>query len=170
MPKLLKSTEIIKVDQAIQVNLMMEADAKLTKREACEKVGISLYQYNTWIAEADVVLEMFRKAQAGLHRIELQRNLNAQEHILEQLIHDGISPLTDPEARLKIYEFISNRTDHLMDLVHAGTEADTDFLQGPSLTRVESRFSPSEVTITIKQQPTTIIDAIDVTPEKEPTP
>jgi ACT domain-containing protein len=167
MPKLLKSTELMKIDQAVQVNLMMESDAKLTKAEACEKVGISLYQYNTWIAEADEVLEMFRKAQVGLHRIELQRNLNAQEHILERLIHDGISPLTDPEARLKIYQFITDRTEHLMDLVHAGTEADTDFLQGPSLTKVESRFSPSEVTITIKQKPTTVID---VTPEREPTP
>jgi len=167
MPRLLESTEIMKVDQAIQVNLMMETDAKLSKREACDKVGISLYQYNKWIAEADEVLELFRKAQAGLHRIELQRNLNAQEHILEQLIHDGISPLTDPEARLKIYQFIADRTERLMDLVHAGTEADTNFLQGPSLTRIDSRFSPSEVTITIKQKPTTIID---VTPEREPTP
>jgi hypothetical protein len=164
MVKLSEHTEMLRIDQAVQVNMIMEANAKLTQAEACKEVGISPYQYKSWIAEASEVLELFRKTQAGLHRIELQRNLNAQEHILEQLIHDAISPLTDPEVRLKIYEFMTARTEHLMDLVHIGAETDVDFLQGPSLTKIESKFSPSEVTITIKQKPTTIID---VTPARE---
>ena len=164
MVELTEHTKMLRIDQAIQVKALMETDAKLSKAEACEQVGISVYQYNTWISQAAEVLEMFRKAQAGLHRVQLDRILTAEEHILEQVIKDGLSPLTDPEARLKILEYLDGRTEKLMEFVHAGSDADTSFLLGPSLTKVESRFSPSEVTITIKQKPTTVID---VTPERE---
>jgi len=163
MPYLSERTEGLRIDQAIRVRALLETDARISKAEACEQVGISLYQYNTWIMQAEEVLEMFRKAQAGLRRVQLDRVLSAEEHILEQVIKDGISPLTDPEARLKILEYLNGRSERLMELVHAGSDADTSFLQGPSLTKVESRFSPSEVTITIKQKPTTVID---VTPDR----
>lgn len=167
MPHLNERTELLRIDQAVQARILMEADARLSKAEACERVGISLYQYNTWIAQASDILEMFRKAQAGLHRVQLDRILTAEEHILEQVLKDGLSPLTDPEARLKILEYLDSRSERLMELVHVGSDADTSFLQGPTLTKVESRFSPSEVTITIKQRPN---DIIDITPEREVQP
>jgi hypothetical protein len=158
MPKLLPATEALRIDQALQVYALLEEHPKMSQTTACKKVGIDVQLYRRWISLAYETLELFRQARSGVRRLELEKILLARESILVRLIKDGTSPFTRAEDRLEIYKYLVEQTDRLMDEVHIQGDNEADFLKGPKLKPVESTFSPSEVTITIKSKQPTIID------------
>lgn len=158
MGKLSKANEFLRTDLALQVYAILQANKGMTQADACEKVGISTYQYRKWIATAAETLELFREARAGVRRLELERVLLAREAIFEKLIQDGLSSLISAEERLAIHQYLVAHGDRLMDEVHVSSGNEADFLTGPQLHHADSIFSPSEVTITIKQKPGTVID------------
>lgn len=153
-----RTTALVKQDLALQVALMLENRPGMTLEDACNTIGISSRQYHRWIEENDGVLEQLRRALIGIKRTELQHVVAAREKVLAAVIADGISVLTDPEARLEILKYLVDRTDELIEQTSVGDKNATDFLTGPALSPAESTFSPTEVTITVKARPQTIID------------
>jgi len=153
MPALTKRTEALRIDQALQVWGVLEADPTVTQQEACEKVGISVSAYRRWIAEADPVLDEFRMAILGVRRLELMRVLSARETILARVIKDGLDWTTDPATRLEIYKYLYDHSDHLMEAVHTSDSGKADFLTGPNLVEAESRFASHEIEVNLKIRP-----------------
>jgi hypothetical protein len=153
MPALTTTTEATRIDHALQVWGMLEADPTITQKDACERVGISVQAYRRWIYKAEEILDEFRKAIMGIRRMELQRIMAAREAILTQVINDGINQFTDPATRLEIHKYIVNHGDMLLDLVHASDSSKADFLGGPKLVEAESRFASHEIEVNLKIKP-----------------
>lgn len=163
MPKLMEITTALRKDQALQVWFMLETDNKMTLAKACQTVGITPDVYRRWIIESGEALEQFRQAQSSTQRMALAKVLIAQEHILDRLIKDAVAPFTDPGIRLQIYQYLVSYTDDLIERTRETKEEELDFLRGPTQKLAESRFSASEVEITIRTKAPPQI--IDITPK-----
>jgi hypothetical protein len=162
MPALTETSKAHRTNQAIQVWALIEADPRLTQKEACESVGMDVQTYRRWIEEAEPVLDEFRSAMAGVKRLELQRIMVSKEMILREIVKDALSPVTAPDIRLQIFAYLTGYGDQLMEDVHAKSAGAADWLTGPKLEEGTSKFSGREVEITIK---TKSPDVIDITPD-----
>lgn len=164
MPKLLAVTEAVKKDQAIQVWALLETNSKMTVSKACTQVGITPGQYRRWIIESQDALDKFRSATDDIKKLSLARILVAREGVLERLIKDALAPFTDPLVRLQIYQYLVVHTEDLLDATREAKSDDVNFLQGPTQRQAESRFSASEVEITIRTKNNPIIDITPTEP------
>jgi hypothetical protein len=158
MPTLTSTSEATRIDQALQVWGLLEANPGLTQKEACERIGMDVRTYRRWIAEAEPILDEFRNAIMGVRRMELMRIMAAREAILTRVIHDGLDQFTDPATRLEIHRYIVQHGDELLDSVHTQDSSKADFLQGPELISAESRFSAHEIEVNLKISKPDVID------------
>lgn len=158
MPALTERSEAVRIDQAIQVWGLLEANPAMTQKEACEKIGMTVQSYRRWIAEAEPVLDEFRNAIMGVRRMELMRVMAARESILAKVIQDGMDDFTDPATRLEIHRYIVQHGDELLDNVHANDSSKADFLGGPELVKAESRFASHEIEVNLKIKKPDILD------------
>jgi len=161
MPKLNDMTVANRKDQALQVYALKRVNPRMSLVKACAQVGITPDIYYRWITQSDDALDAFQTVLSELQRGSLAQTLAAREAILERLIDDGLSKFTDPLTRLAIYQFLVGHTDELMDNVGVREREAANFLQGPRLVQANSRFTASEVEITIRSRPQ---DIIDITP------
>jgi hypothetical protein len=158
MPNLTTTTEAMRIDHALQIWGLLEADPTLTQKDACDQIGMSVQAYRRWITEAEPVLDEFRTAIMGIRRMELQRIMAAREAVLTQVIKDGLATFTDPATRLEIHKYIVQHGDDLLDMVHAKDSSKADFLSGPELVEAESRFGEHEIEVNLKIKKPNIID------------
>ncbi len=164
MPQLTAMTQAIRKDQALQVWVLLETDKKITLDKACQQIGITPPMYRRWIIESEEALDQFRIAQTEVQKIGLAQVLQAREQILARLIKDALAPFTDPGIRLSIYQYLVGHTDELIERTREINSDDMDFLMGPKQMPATSRFSASEVEITIKTKQAPIID---ITPTEQ---
>ena len=158
MPNLTAISEAVRIDQVLQVWGLLEANPKITQKEACEKVGMDVRTYRRWIVEAEPILDEFRNAIMGVRRMELMRIMAARESILAAVIKDGLDKFTDPATRLEIHRYIVEHGDDLLESVHATDSAKAGFLQGPELYEAESKFSSHEIEVNLKIKKPEVLD------------
>lgn len=159
MPNLTPATQAARIDQALQVWGLLEANPRMTQAEACAHIDMDVQAYRRWIAEAEPMLEEFRNAIMGIRRLELMRIMAAREAVLTQVISDGLNVITDPAARLEIHKYLVAHGNDLLEAVHAGQDDGAEFLTGPQLIEAESKFASHEIELNLKIKQPDVIDS-----------
>ena len=122
---------------------MRVENPKLSLVKACKAVGIDPRTYNYWITKAPEALQILRDTQTDIQRGELAEILVARQEILGMLINDGKSRFTPPIDRLAIYQYLSDKSQELIEQVTPmNREGLEDILGGPKQVMAESRFAP----------------------------
>ena len=142
-------TASIRTSQAAQVLLAMYADPKLTKKAACEQVGISPQVFQYWVERGEDTIEALREIIGTSQRDQLSTLLLAKHRATELLSKDATDALTTPKDRVLIMEYIDGQIDELQRALHArpGVESEAqEFLrQGPVIEKKQSRFASVDV-------------------------
>lgn len=150
MPELGMIEKANRLNKALEVLMILQANPKTSQKDACKQIGIDPKTYRAWITQAqDAVLEM-QRAKIELERSELAAILIAREQILQMTIRDGLKAVTDPLTRLTILNYLDRRTDELAAR-HRATDPGQvrDLLSGPKQVPAESRFAPGTETLEV---------------------
>lgn len=149
MPKLKPSTELIRQDQAIAVFLLRRRDPKLSKKEACEKVGITTDVYDAWIETDPESMQAIREYIGATQRHMLFQISEAWPIFIGELIVDVTDPHTKTKDRIQAGNFLKREKGELERNLHATPGAEEEaqkFLkEGPRLHSVSSRMASVEV-------------------------
>ena len=77
--------------------------------------------------------------------------MQARQMVLPHIIQDGISGMTDPSTRLRIYESMTRQQEVLVDKVRSlDHQIDPTLFNGPELEVKQSRFASPTVDVTKK--------------------
>lgn len=137
---MLTEIEEAKKEQAARV-MLLSTEIGMTVAEACLQVGITKDQYYRWVRRAPEVIDALRQVTRGLYAEEYARILAARATILEKVLDDGVSPMTDPLSRLTILQHIEQRGDDLQErLTPIDSEGLNKVLGMPVLKKGESRI------------------------------
>lgn len=157
MPKLNEQTQIAKKLQAIDALQLIARG--FDKQEACTEAGISVWQFDHWIAEGGPIIEKFQRNIVEAERIRLVDIANAQGILLQQLIESvtrkgveqtvfdengnkktvTIFQTVDPLVQLKVIQYLDKLREKLEARHGVHTETDTadEYLAGPR-TQIET--------------------------------
>lgn len=179
MTNLSPTTEAARILQAMKaLQLIIRG---VPKQQACDDVGLSLWQFENWIASDNVAIEALQKDIEEAERIRLAQLGNAQAILLKQLI-DSVTAAnyTDHDMQLKVLKYVDSLRNNLEQKhgVHSKTdEAEEYAMKGPQ-TRIEDskmavQHELSRSTVNIKTKPDGSVDLtiphnstiIDIFPE-----
>lgn len=165
----LSTRDALRVEQVVGVWLDVLTGTPVEK--ALDDHNISKSTYYRWLPRAKETKEILDQAKQEMELLAYHDVVATKNRILQQLIKDGIAPITEPKDRLAILQYLDGRADLLRERNRPESEI-PDFLDGPKLESAESRILGGGVfdltinkdgdEITIKQKPA---DVIDVTPE-----
>ena len=172
MPALSKGTEATRILQAMQaLQLMIRG---MDKKQACETVGLSEWQFEQWIAQENNAIEDLQKNIVEAERIRMAQLANAQAILLATLLQTVTLPgYPDQDMQLKVLKYIDNLRGDLEQKhgVHSQTdEAEQYAMNGPK-TRVEAskmhvQHEMSKSTVNIKTRADGSVDLTIPTPTK----
>jgi hypothetical protein len=134
--------ESIKVIQALSVTQRIARG--MGKQDACNEVGLTLRQYDYWIAKDNNALVGLQNAIVEAERIRLADITNAYAIILHNLLQQVVQPGIDPAVALKVLNFLDGLKAELEKKhgVHSETdEAEAYLLKGPRLRNEESKMT-----------------------------
>ena len=171
MPKLSVTTEATRIMQAM--NALQMIARGVPKETACAEVGLSVWQYDSWIANGKEVLETFQNAVVEAERIRMADITNAQAILLNQLVVKMSNPEADPDMQLKTLKYLDKLRNDLevKHGVHTQTDKAQDYiLSGPSTRQEESQMAVahemSRSTVNVKANPDGSIDLSIPAPTK----
>jgi hypothetical protein len=149
MPTLSEDTQLVRASQAAQVLIMLAGNTRMTRAEACEKVGISETQYDTWIRKDPDALSVIRQFIVQMQRMQLFEIEQAWTIGLSELIADAISKNTRTKDRVLALKFLDNQKLRLEKALSAAPGVEDkahQFLkEGPTLQRIKSRMASIDV-------------------------
>jgi hypothetical protein len=147
-------TKASRVNLAVQVIEHMNDGMSVV--EACKEVGIprSSFYYIVEnnpeaIAEIQTLIDANNREQLGLI-------LLTKTEILRKLIEEGLSDKTTPKERLAIYMKLNELENELaqnLQIENDIAKQAQEFLRkGPKLVHAESRYSATQMTITVESE------------------
>jgi len=145
-----------------------------TKSHACEVNGLSVWQFDEWIAKDNVAIEMLQEDIAEAERIRITALANAQAVLLTRLVDNVTMPgYADHDMQLKVLKYVDKLRGDLETKhgVHSQSDDAKEYqLHGPK-TRVEDskmavKLEMSRSTVNIKTMPDGSVDLTIPTPTK----
>lgn len=124
----------------------------VNKTIACEQVGISIRQYDYWLARDNGAIEGLQKVMIEAERVQLADITNAQAILLRNLLTIATVPGTDPLVLLRVLKYLDMLRKELERKHGVNSETDaaeTYLLKGPKL-RIED---PQIVSIKVTANP-----------------
>lgn len=147
MPALKKHTKDLRILQAMEATRLMALGGK--KANACEQAGISIRQYDYWLAKDNGAIQELQKVIIESERVRLADITNAFAIILNNFLQQVIQPGIDPLVPLKILKFLGEMIAELEKKHGVNSETDvaeTYLLKGPTLRIEESKMVSIKVT------------------------
>ena len=150
MPQLTKQTEDFRKLQALETIRLMSLGVK--KSQACQQTGLTIRQFDYWMARDEGAIEAFQEAIIETERIRLVQITNAQAIFLQELINQATQPGMRAETLLKVLKYLDTIRKELEEKLGVNTETDKagDYLikmVGPA-TRVETSMMVTALVIT----------------------
>lgn len=153
MPKITAKTEAKRILSAVQATrLMMQGQ---TKESACAAVGISVFVYNSWIAQGKDAIVALQNALVESERVQLTDLANMKSYLLAYLVKlitsDSISSVKDI---LDVLRYIDDQSKILQDKTGVNTDIDRSseyakkVLRGP-----QTQVMKSQMSVTINANP-----------------
>ncbi len=121
----------------------------VNKTIACEQVGISIRQYDYWLARDNGAIEGLQKVMIEAERVQLADITNAQAILLRNLLTIATVPGTDPLVLLRVLKYLDMLRKELERKHGVNSETDaaeTYLLKGPKLRIEESQIVSIKVT------------------------
>lgn len=137
MPSLTKQTEDFRILQALEATKLMAKGVK--KVSACDQVGLSIRQYDYWLARDDGAIEGLQKAIIEAERIRLADLTNATAILLRKLIDQATQPGLDINTQLNTLKYLDKlrvELEEKLGINSSTDDAEVYQLKGP-ITRVE---------------------------------
>jgi hypothetical protein len=149
MPILSQQTKDLRILQAMAATRLMASG--VNKTIACEQAGISIRQYDYWLARDNGAIEGLQKVMIEAERVQLADITNAYAIILRHLLREVVQPGIDPLVAIKVLNFLGSMKAEL-EKKH-GINSETDqaeayLLKGPNL-----RIEESKMTIGLRANP-----------------
>jgi hypothetical protein len=148
MPALMKQTEDFRKVQALEAVKLMGMGVK--KADACERAGLSIRQFDFWMARDDGAIKVLQNVIIESERVRMAELVSAQAILLRELIENVTQPGTPVLVQLKALKYLDKLADALQEKLGVHTEEDPAEtylkLNGP-VTRVETSMM-TNVTIT----------------------
>jgi hypothetical protein len=139
MPALTKQTEDLRIAQAVEAVRLMAMGVK--KADACERAGLTIRQFDFWMAKDNGAIEALQKAIIQSERVRLADLENAQAILLRKLIENVTQPGIPIILQLKALKYIDKLKGELEEKLGVHTEEDAAetylMMKGP-VTRVEA--------------------------------
>jgi len=133
--------------QAVEATRLMALG--VNKTDACEQAGISIRQYDFWLARDNGSIAELQKVIIEAERIRLADITNAYAIILKNLLLQVAQPGVDPLVSLKVLKFLDGMKADLEKKQGVNSETDaaeTYLLKGPTLRIEESKMASIKVT------------------------
>ncbi len=164
MGKLAKHTEAARILQAMQVLQLITRG--MSKQEACDTIGMSVWQYENWIAQESDAIDEMQKSIAEAERIRLSDISSHQARLLEKLIGIVLNPAyQDPKMMLDTLKYLDVLRGSLEGKhgLHTQTDKAADYLlTGPTTRSEDSQMAVqhelSRSTVNIKTRPDGSVD------------
>ena len=138
MPALMKQTEEFRKLQAMEAIRLMGQGVK--KAQACEQAGLSIRQYDLWLARDDGAIKVLQNVIIESERVRMAELVSAQAILLRELIENVTQPGTPVLVLLKALKYLDKLAEALQEKhgVHTETDPAETYLKlnGP-VTRVE---------------------------------
>lgn len=153
--------EAVQISRALQVLQMLANNPRMTQKDACAHVGISVPTYKKWIATQDSALITFEQARQEIERNEFAKYLVTKSAISDKLVSDAMKPDVSITERIKALEFIEKKLEDLSNRYHTvDVEAEQELLTGPqqelgtsmTINRVSVEQDGDEVVVRVKDQ------------------
>lgn len=138
MSKLSPSTEATRILQAMKVLQLIIRG--VPKKQACDDVGFTEWQFDNWIASDNVAIEKLQNDIAEAERIRLAQLANAQAILLTSLVNSVTMPgYADDDVKLKVLKYIDSLRDKLEEKhgVHSHTDEAQEYAMNGPKTRIE---------------------------------
>jgi hypothetical protein len=165
MPQLSKSTEAARILQTMQALILTSRG--IPKKEACETVGLSIWQYDEYIARDSTAIEGLQRSIAEAERIRLSDIVTVQAQLLERLSSNVLSPgYADHDMQLRVLKYLDTLRKELEEKhgVNSSIDDAETYVQliGPK-TRVEDsqmsvKHEMSRATVNIRTRPDGSVD------------
>jgi hypothetical protein len=172
MSELTEQTQAARYLQAmLALQMIIRGDSK---QHACETNGLSVWQFDEWIAKDNVAIEMLQEDIAEAERIRITALANAQSILLARLVDNVTTPgYADHDMQLKVLKYVDKLRGELETKhgVHSQSDDAKEYqLHGPK-TRVEDskmavKHEMSRSTVNIKTMPDGSVDLTIPTPTK----
>jgi hypothetical protein len=147
MPPLSKHTRDIRILQVMEATRLMASG--VNKTSACEQAGLSIRQYDYWLARDNGAIAALQKVIIEAERVWLADITNAYAiilgHLLREVMQPGIDPLLALKA-LKYLDCLKERLEKKHGVNSATDAAETYLLKGPTLRIEESIMASIKVT------------------------
>ena len=138
MPALTEQTEAHKRVQTLEAVRLIAMGVK--KAYACDRAGLSIRQFDFWMAKDNGAIEALQKVIIESERVRLADIENAQAILLRELIENVTQPGTPVLVQLKALKYLDKLAETLQEKhgVHTETDPAETYLKlnGP-VTRVE---------------------------------
>ena len=147
MPALTKQTEDLRILQAMGATRLITMGVIKTK--ACEQAGISIRQYDFWLAKDNGAIQELQKVIIESERVRLADINNAYAIILKNMLSVMLQPGIDPLVSLEVLKFLDKLKTDLEKKHGVNSETDvaeTYLLKGPTLRIEESKMVSIKVT------------------------
>jgi len=139
MPQLTKTTEDFRKLQALEATRLMGLGVK--KAEACEQAGISIRQFDYWVARDDGAIAALQNAIIESERIRLADLTAATAMLLQELMDHAIQPGINIETLLKVLKYLGKLQKELEEKLGVNSAEDSAEIylkmKGPA-TRIEA--------------------------------
>jgi DNA topoisomerase IB len=147
MPPLSQQTKDLRILQAMEATRLMTMDVK--KSNACEQAGISIRQYDYWLAKDNGAIQELQQVIIESERVRLADITNAYAIILRNMLSIMLQPGVDPLTSLMVLKFLDKLKADLEKKHGVNSETDaaeTYLLKGPTLRIEESKMVSIKVT------------------------
>ncbi len=154
--------EATQISRALQVLQLLANNPRMTQKDACANIGISVPTYKKWIATQESALVTFEQARQEIERNEFAKYLVTKSAISDKLVSDAMKSGVSITERIKALEFIEKKLDDFGNRYHTvDVEAEQDLLSGPqqefgtsmSSNRISVDQTDDEVIVRVKNQP-----------------
>jgi hypothetical protein len=147
MPPLSQQTRDFRILQAMEATRLMALG--VNKTSACDQAGITIRQYDYWLARDNGAIQELQKVIIESERVRLADVVNAQAIILKKMLEQVTQPGIEPEIQLKVLKYLDVLIRELEKKHGVNTETDaaeTFLLKGPQLRFEESKMATIKVT------------------------
>ena len=142
MPQLSQQTRDFRILQAMEATRLMASAVNTTN--ACEQAGISIRQYDYWLARDNGAIAALQNVIIEAERVQLADITNAYAIILRLLLREVVQPGLDPLVAIKVLRFLDGMKTKLEDKHGINSETDQAeayLLKGPQLRNEESKMT-----------------------------
>ena len=118
------------------------------KSSACEQAGITIRQYDFWLAKNTGAIQELQKVFVEAERVRLADINNAYAIILNNFLQQMVQPGFDPLVSLKVLKYLDKLKTNLEKKHGVNSETDaaeTYLLKGPTLRIEESIMVPIKI-------------------------